>query len=121
MLCLDPNKAFDKEVRETLIEVRSGDNIEHHLVGHGLTSAAAKHMATCTSESGGLRRELGVPDVIAEMVADLHDARAACSVPCCSICSTGVLLRELREALASSGLLTPCHTQKACFSVVACL
>ena len=74
MLFLDLSKPFDKVVRETLIEMRSGEiNIEAHLVGLGLTQAAARHMATSISESGGLLRELGVPDAIAELVADLRD------------------------------------------------
>ena len=109
MLFLDLSKAFDKVVRETLTEVRGGEiNIEAHLVGHVLTQAAAKHMATCISESGGLLRELGVPDVIVEFAVDRRlrgfithplverssrakeHARAASSVPCCLTCSVGV-------------------------------
>ena len=96
-LSLDLSKAFDKVVCEKLFGKRSGEiNIETHLLGLGLSQAAAKHMAAYTDKSCGLLREIGVSDVIAELVADLHDgawfhlapsakerARAASLVPCC--------------------------------------
>ena len=69
ILFLDLSKVFDKVVRETLFGMRNGEiNIETHLLGLGLSQAAAKHMAACIDKSGGLLREIGVPDVIAELV-----------------------------------------------------
>ena len=47
--------------------------VETHLLGLGLSEAAAEHMAAYIDKSGGLLRKIGVPDVIAELVADLHD------------------------------------------------
>ena len=120
MLFLDLSKPFDKVVRETLIEMRSGEiNIE---VGLGLTQAAARHMATTISESGGLLRELGVPDLTCVTVRGFithplvapssrakERARAASSVPCCLVCSTAVCCVSFarRLPLLVHSLLSP--------------
>ena len=45
---LNLSKAFDKVVRETLFGIRSGEiTKETHLLGLGLSQAAAEHMAAC--------------------------------------------------------------------------
>ena len=111
ILFLDLSKAFDKVVRETLFGMRSGEiNIETRLLGLGLPHTAAKHVGAYIDKSGGILREIGVPDVTAQLVADLHDgvwfhltptgrtivtrkrthARAASLVPSCFSCSTDV-------------------------------
>ena len=125
---LDLSKAFDKGVRETLFGMHSGEiSIETRLLALVLSQAAAKHIAAHIDKSGGLLRDIGVPDVIAELVADLNDSAwfhltptgrtivtregtlQGCKFGASMLCNVqyGRVLRELREALASAGLLTP--------------
>ena len=118
-----------KVVCETLFGMRSGEiNIETRLLGLGLSHTAAEHMGAYIDKCGGLLREIGVPDVIAQLVADLHDgvwfhltptgrtivtrkknARQGCKFGAILLnLQYGCVLRELRAFLAQEMCVTQC-------------